>query len=169
MEWTILGPVAIAVLGGAVGSAITAGAGLAQSSRATREAASSALWNYHRNLLGFATRKYNELGFDEDRARMAGASFKQVAAAWEAAYPWASYLRPTARYDLFRNANIEIGQIPWDSPDDLLTAVNSAQDAAERLERELERVFPRRFADRVRSLFPSRYPGAPRKVAKKFA
>jgi len=167
LDWTVVGAVLVAVLGGAVGASITAGAGLVQSSRATRETASIALWEYHRALLGFATKKYRDLGFGEDQAFMARADFKEVVAAFEAAYPWASFLRPSARRDLFRNASIDIGEIPWDSPDDYLIAANSTQAIADRLERELERVFPRRFWDRVRAIFPSRYNQTPSKVAKK--
>lgn len=156
-----------ALAGGTVGSAITAGAGLVQSGRATRERASIALWEYHRALLGFASKNYSDLGYGEDQAFMARASFKEVVRAYEKAYPWAGYLRPPARRELFRVANIEIGQIPWDRPDDLLVAANSSQKLADQLERELERVFPLRSGDRVRAILPSRHGGKQSTAAKK--
>lgn len=167
VDETVLFSLLAALAGGTVGSAITAGAGLVQSGRASRERAAVSLWEYHRALLGFASKNYSELGFGEDQAFMASASFKEVVSAYETAYPWAGYLRPAARRELFRIANIEIGQIPWNSPDDILVAANSSQKLADRLERELERVFPLRFWDRVRALFPSRYNRPPTKIAKK--
>jgi hypothetical protein len=100
--------------------------------------------------------KWNELGADDTRAYFIGNDFKTVRSAYEAAYPWAGFVRPKVRADLFRSASIEIGELPYDSPEDVATAARSADSLARRLEHELDRAFPLRLGDGVRARFRRR-------------
>jgi len=150
---SIIVTILVAALGGTLGAGITAGAGLAQSRRATREKAGLALWAYQRALAGFAISRYQSLGYDETRAHFLGNDFKEVTKAYRDAYPWAGYVRPKARKTLFRSVSIVIGEVPYDDPDDIIASARSADELADRLEKELDRAFPLRFGDGIRSWF----------------
>jgi len=143
----------VAALGGAVGAGITAGAGWAQARRSIREKARLALWAYQRALAGFAISQLQDAGYDEEKAHLLGNDFKAARLAYARAYPWAGYISPDAREDLFRSVSIQVGYPPYNDPDSMATAGTEALDLATRLENELDRVFPLRFSDRVQSWF----------------
>lgn len=144
---TVLSGLIAALVGGAVGAAISAGASLRLARSATKEKASAALWNYQRALRGFANRKYSEAGYGDNQAFLASDDFKAVAEAYALAYQWSGYLPRPVRDDLFRRANLEIGDPPYDEYE---IAGDSASRLADELEYQLDRRFPLHWRDSFR-------------------
>ena len=142
IESTLASGLLGALIGGAVAAAITARVNLRLARDARQERAAAALWEYHRALSGFAMSLYDDAGYGDEVATLAMSDMAEVRAAYNAAYPWAGYLREPARASLFYEARIDIGMPPWELGN--TQAADSVHKHAKLLREELTRVFPLR-------------------------
>ncbi len=139
-----------ALVGGAVGSAITAWASVAIARSQRREQAAAALWAYHYALAGFAAKAGAELGPSED-VTLIRAELKDVLRALKSAYPFAGYLSGKSRTSLFTGAWITTDPYS-DWPAQAQQDYYEFSRLANLLEIELDWAFPRRFFDPIRSV-----------------
>lgn len=149
MSPELLSALIAALVGGAVGSAITAWASVAIARSQRREEAAAALWAYHYALSAFSAKEHSEW---IDFVSLTEADFKQVRQTLQAAYPYAGYVGPKARRKLFRATWIEPDDSHGADPNLAMAAAKQFDDLADLLEAELDWAFPRRAGDRIRSL-----------------
>jgi len=140
-----------ALVGGVIGSAITAWASVAIARSQRREAAASALWDYHYALAAFAAQAGAAIGPSEERTLLK-TDFDTVVTALHAAYPYSGYIGAKARKHLFRSPWVfDVGNFAeW------YEAAQQDHDEFTRLAIQLEIAldwaFPRRFWDPARSV-----------------
>lgn len=149
MSTELLSALIAALVGGSVGSAITAWASVAIARSQRREQAASALWAYHYALAAFSANSHGEW---MDDVPLITADFKQVRETLQGAYSYAGYVGPVARRKLFRAAWIEPDYSHGQDPGGAMDAAKQFDQLADLLEIELDWVFPRRAGDRIRSL-----------------
>lgn len=141
-----------ALIGGAVGSGITAWTSLAITRSRRREGAANALWVYHYSLASLAAEVGSNLG-DIEAITLLKSDWDEMRANLKAAYPFAGYLSSRARRELFTSAWIDVDTRPeaeW--YEQVQLEYNGLTRLASRLENELDWAFPRRSGDRLRSL-----------------
>lgn len=134
-----------ALLGGAIGSGITAAGSLSIARSSRRESAAVALWDYHFALVGFVASQIGEVRDDE--VSFQTATFVEVRKAHRTAYPYAGYLRQKAHKELFRDPWLHIGGSRGQDLQESLDTAAELDKYAALLESELRRTFPRRRCD----------------------
>lgn len=147
MDGDLLSALIAALVGGAIGSAITAWASVAIARSKRREEAAAALWSYHYSLTGVA--QTAAVGPDWE-VSLVKAEQEEVNAALRAAYPYAGYLGRRSREMLFTNAWVDMATHepdPWERREQVYAEFSKL---AHRLENDLDWVFPRRALDRLR-------------------
>ena len=144
----LLSALIAALIGGVVGSTITAWASLAIARSHRREDAAKALWAYHYSLTSLAAEVGSTLG-DLDAITLLKSDWEETRERHKVAYPFAGYLSNKARRDLFTSAWFAVDTDPsaeWYEHDQL--RYNELSRHATQLENELDSAFPRRFWDR---------------------
>ncbi len=108
-----------------------------------RGAASRALWNYHRALVGLANSSYSSLGaYDDESFAVTHATVDDVRVAQSVAHEYATFL-PKERQHLVRNAFIDHAPYEAHSFEEELRFGDSTRKLAAELEEALDDVFGR--------------------------
>jgi hypothetical protein len=147
MDEKVIIPLVSGLVGGAIGSAITAFTSLTLWRRQQHTEASKVLWDYHYFLSASAAKAYEAINDEPGYSTLLDADYKGIKAALRMAYPYAGFLSQPAREKLFRGAWVDHGDYRDDYDD---TYAKNLYQLAKLLENELDWVFPRRAGDRLR-------------------
>lgn len=149
MSTELMAALIAALVGGTIGSAITAWSSVIIARSQRREVAAAALWSYQYAISAFAADQIR--GVVDEQVSLLSADFQRVRDALHDAYPFAGYLPASARKRLFRGAWIDVGPSLGTDWRDSLDAASQMDKLAAELEMHLDGVFPRRLGDRPRS------------------
>lgn len=147
MDEKVITPLVSGLLGGAIGSAITAFTSLTLWRRQQHTEASKVLWDYHYSLSASAAKAYEAISDEPGYSTLLDADYKEIKTALRMAYPYAGFLSQDAREKLFRGPWVDQGDYRDDYDD---TYAKNLHQLAKLLEDELDWVFPRRAGDRLR-------------------